>query len=165
MRTICMLMLTLGLVVGTGCGSDSPVSSGGGGDDGAGVSARLAFQLTQMGGAQSGAAGVPLPANLRCTRSIPATCSGMLTCPAATDAAPWHTSACAWLDTNQRKLFAAPRTDEMCTQIYGGAEVARITGTVDGKDISFRITRTNGCEIARWELHQPLWGEVAPNAA
>ena len=36
----------------------------------------------------------------------------------------------------------------MCTQIYGGPETARVTGTINGKKVDRRFTRTNGCEIA-----------------
>jgi len=38
----------------------------------------------------------------------------------------------------------------MCTQIYGGPEEARVTGTFRGRSIDARFNRVNGCEIARW---------------
>ena len=45
-------------------------------------------------------------------------------------------------------LTTPPDTDRMCTQIYGGPETARVTGTINGKKVDRRFTRTNGCEIA-----------------
>jgi hypothetical protein len=35
-----------------------------------------------------------------------------------------------------------------CTQIYGGPQTLRVTGTIDGRTVRRRFTRTNGCEIA-----------------
>lgn len=40
---------------------------------------------------------------------------------------------------------------EVCTEIYGGPDVMTITGTLDGAPIEARVTRTNGCEISRYE--------------
>ena len=44
----------------------------------------------------------------------------------------------------------------MCTQIYGGPEQARVTGTIDGKKVDRRFTRTNGCEIADFDAAKGL---------
>jgi outer membrane lipoprotein SlyB len=35
-----------------------------------------------------------------------------------------------------------------CTQIYGGPQTLRVTGTIDGRAVKRRFARTNGCEIA-----------------
>jgi len=45
-------------------------------------------------------------------------------------------------------LTTQPEKDRMCTQIYGGPETARVTGTINGKPVDRRFARTNGCEIA-----------------
>ncbi len=45
-----------------------------------------------------------------------------------------------------------PEPDEVCTQIYGGPERIVVTGTVDGDRVRAEVTRTNGCEIARYDL-------------
>jgi hypothetical protein len=37
-----------------------------------------------------------------------------------------------------------------CTQIYGGPQVARVTGTFERRRVWARFKRTDGCEIARW---------------
>ena len=39
----------------------------------------------------------------------------------------------------------------ICTQIYGGPQTATITGTWRGKAVTAHLSRTNGCEIARWQ--------------
>jgi hypothetical protein len=38
-----------------------------------------------------------------------------------------------------------------CTQIYGGPQTLRVTGTIDGRVVKRRFTRTNGCEIADFD--------------
>jgi hypothetical protein len=46
-----------------------------------------------------------------------------------------------------------------CTEIYGGPDVATITGSVDGEPVDATVTRSNGCEIARWDALEPVLGE------
>jgi hypothetical protein len=50
--------------------------------------------------------------------------------------------------------------DVACTQIYGGPEVATIKGTIRGDDVDATFTRTDGCEIARWDRVKALLAEV-----
>ena len=45
-----------------------------------------------------------------------------------------------------------PKPYEACTQIYGGPERIAVRGTVNGTPVQVEVTRTNGCEIARYEL-------------
>ncbi len=45
-------------------------------------------------------------------------------------------------------LTSTPPGRRVCSQIYGGPETARITGTIDGETVDRRLKRTNGCEIA-----------------
>lgn len=45
-----------------------------------------------------------------------------------------------------------PEPDEACTQIYGGPERLVVEGTVDGQAVSREVTRTDGCQIARYDL-------------
>jgi hypothetical protein len=47
--------------------------------------------------------------------------------------------------------FAPPPADEICTELYGGPEEALITGTDRGKPVSYKLARTNGCEIDRYQ--------------
>jgi hypothetical protein len=43
----------------------------------------------------------------------------------------------------------------MCTEIYGGPQRARVVGTVKGQPVRATFSRTNGCEIARWQRISP----------
>jgi len=56
-------------------------------------------------------------------------------------------------------LTTQPDQDRVCTQIYGGPETARVSGTIDGEKVDRRFERTNGCAIADFnragELLQP----------
>jgi hypothetical protein len=46
-------------------------------------------------------------------------------------------------------LLTKPRPGRVaCTQLYGGPQTLRVTGTIDGRAVKRRFTRTNGCEIA-----------------
>jgi hypothetical protein len=47
--------------------------------------------------------------------------------------------------------------DVACTEIYGGPATARVRGTLQGKPVDARFSRTNGCEIARWERNRALF--------
>lgn len=41
--------------------------------------------------------------------------------------------------------------DVACTEIYGGDQTAVVEGTIDGEPVRAELSRTNGCEIARWD--------------
>jgi hypothetical protein len=58
---------------------------------------------------------------------------------------------CAKARSLEALLTTAPDAGRVCTQIYGGPETARVTGTIDGKPVDRRFTRTNGCEIADFQ--------------
>ena len=45
-------------------------------------------------------------------------------------------------------LTTPPPADRACTEIYGGPETVRITGTIGDERVDRRFSRTNGCEIA-----------------
>jgi hypothetical protein len=57
--------------------------------------------------------------------------------------------------------FAPPPPDEICTEQYGGPEEALVSGTFRGAPVSYELSRTNGCEIARFER----LGFLLPGAA
>ena len=50
---------------------------------------------------------------------------------------------------------------KLCTQQYGGPQVAVVTGTFHGRTVHSTFTRTDGCEIARWKAMAPLLGGTA----
>ncbi|HWI07774.1 MAG TPA: hypothetical protein VNT54_09695 [Solirubrobacteraceae bacterium] len=45
-------------------------------------------------------------------------------------------------------LTREPDRTRACTQIYGGPQTARVTGTIGDEKVDRRFSRTNGCEIA-----------------
>ena len=63
--------------------------------------------------------------------------------------------ACARLASGAAKLFASLPKDTVCTEIYGGPQKARVVGTVNGQRVRAIFTRTNGCEISRWQRISP----------
>lgn len=52
--------------------------------------------------------------------------------------------------------FAPVPAGGLCAQVYGGPVTARVTGTWQGRRIDARFSRSDGCEIARWENAEPL---------
>ncbi|MDR7084593.1 aminoglycoside phosphotransferase (APT) family kinase protein [Arthrobacter ginsengisoli] len=58
-------------------------------------------------------------------------------------------------------FFPKPGPPKMCTQQYGGPQVAVVTGWFAGRAVHRTFSRTDGCEIARWRAMAPLLGGVA----
>ncbi|MEU3606601.1 SSI family serine proteinase inhibitor [Streptomyces sp. NPDC035033] len=56
--------------------------------------------------------------------------------------------------------FAPVPADRMCTQVYGGAATAQVTGVWQGRRIDARFSRANGCEIDRWKNAEPILPSV-----
>jgi Subtilisin inhibitor-like len=73
-----------------------------------------------------------------------------LTCDPDGGSHPDPAGACAALLENADALDPVPR-DVACTEIYGGDQVATITGSVEA-----RFSRENGCEIDRWDRLAPV---------
>lgn len=51
-------------------------------------------------------------------------------------------------------LIEQPPEDQVCTQIFGGPQTARVTGTLAGEELDRRLSRENGCRIAEWDRLQ-----------
>lgn len=68
---------------------------------------------------------------------------------------PRSANACRRLATGGAKLLAPVPPGVACTAIYGGPQVARVVGTVDGRRIWATFSRTNGCDISRWARVSP----------
>jgi hypothetical protein len=49
-----------------------------------------------------------------------------------------------------RDPFAPVPPGAACSDIYGGPQTARVTGTYRGRRVSTTFNRRNGCETARW---------------
>ena len=47
--------------------------------------------------------------------------------------------------------FAPVPKGTACTQIYGGPEIADVSGTFNGEPVDTRFSRGNGCELERWK--------------
>jgi hypothetical protein len=55
----------------------------------------------------------------------------------------------------------APVSPRMaCTELYGGPQVATVEGTLRGERVHARFSRTNGCEIKRWNGVADLLDQV-----
>lgn len=39
---------------------------------------------------------------------------------------------------------------EVCTMVYGGPQTLRITGRLRGQEVDVNFSRTDGCQIDRW---------------
>jgi Tol biopolymer transport system component len=58
-------------------------------------------------------------------------------------------TACSELMSVRNPFAPVPR-DTPCTEIYGGPQQATVVGVYGGKPVRTTFTRTNGCQIARW---------------
>lgn len=63
---------------------------------------------------------------------------------------PNKKAICAAIAKQGIRLFAPVPANMMCSQIYGGPQAATITGTVNGRRINSTFSRTDGCQVARW---------------
>ncbi len=59
--------------------------------------------------------------------------------------------ACADLKGPARAALDPTPLSAICTELYGGPAEATIVGTVDGDVVNARLSRSNGCEISRWQ--------------
>ena len=78
-----------------------------------------------------------------------------LTCAAAADSPACGAAA----GVTEEDLAPVPNT-MMCTQIYGGPQIAEIKGTLHGKPVDATYSRTDGCQISRWQHVQTLLEQV-----
>jgi hypothetical protein len=65
---------------------------------------------------------------------------------------PDATGACRAL-ARMKDPFAPVPSGAMCTEIYGGPQTATVTGTLRGEPVDARFSRTDGCQISRWDRH------------
>ena len=106
-------------------------------------------------GAGGGAAGDPGTGNLQITY-IPepgvTPRKADLVCPASTAD---DTAACEQIESLTPAFDPVP-ADQVCSQQYGGPEQIVLSGTWAGKPVDTTLTRTNGCEIDRYEALAPV---------
>jgi Subtilisin inhibitor-like len=73
-----------------------------------------------------------------------------LRCDPARGTHPRRVAVCRELARLGWRAFRAVPLDKACTQIYGGPQVAIVSGRVDGRAVWARLSRADGCQIARW---------------
>ncbi|MGP0222533.1 serine protease inhibitor [Paenarthrobacter sp. NCHU4564] len=71
-----------------------------------------------------------------------------------------HAALAAVEQFGEEAFFPVPRPDRICTQQYGGPQVAVVQGVFRGRQVTSRFSRTDGCEIARWKSLAPLLGSI-----
>lgn len=73
-----------------------------------------------------------------------------LRCAPAEGTLPMPGRACQRLTALSQPFAPVPK-GVACADIYGGPQVARVTGTFRGTRVDAVFKRTNGCEIERWQ--------------
>jgi hypothetical protein len=69
-------------------------------------------------------------------------------------------AACDALDNAAvAERLVGPTNDRVCTEIYGGADVAEFVGTIDDERVDTTVDRKNGCGISDWDV---LLGALLP---
>ena len=53
--------------------------------------------------------------------------------------------------------------DVACTELYGGPDTASLEGTINGEEVDVDLTRSNGCEIERFDAALPLLQALHPD--
>ncbi|WP_342028210.1 serine protease inhibitor [Arthrobacter alpinus] len=84
--------------------------------------------------------------------STPAPESTLPDSAAALDAVEQH---------GEKIFFALPDPNRICTQQYGGPQIAVVTGSFHGREVEATFSRTDGCEISRWQALAPLFGALS----
>ena len=64
---------------------------------------------------------------------------------------PRRVAACRELSRIGWRAFQAPAAGTACAELYGGPQAALVRGTVDGRRVWARLSRIDGCQIARWD--------------
>ena len=77
--------------------------------------------------------------------------SATLQCDPDGGSHPAVAAACDALLQHEDALQPVP-SDVACTEIYGGPQLA----TISGPDVRATLSRRNGCEIARWDALAPV---------
>jgi hypothetical protein len=63
---------------------------------------------------------------------------------------PHGDRACYLLVVTPRPFAPVP-PDAVCTQVYGGPEVAHVRGRVRGRSVDATFSRADSCQTDRWE--------------
>jgi hypothetical protein len=113
------------------------------------------FVLVSLAGCGGGSAVSSTSAKLHVTVWSQGESGGSVTytlaCPRGTGTLPAARSACSKLRRIGVRAFAPVPANTACTAIYGGPQLARVTGSVLRMRLEAGFNRSNGCEIARWD--------------
>ena len=71
-------------------------------------------------------------------------------------------AACPVVEAIPPDAGAAVPPDTACTELYGGPDVLKVEGVLNGQNIDATFTRANGCEIERFDRFVPLLQELFP---
>lgn len=149
------LVMLLVVVLAAGCSSDSPTTSPS--DSSTSRPRSTATALSVRGVAIAATANptanateIPFSGTVDCRADGP-TGTGMF----ATSAA----ETCDQIDAHQAVL-AKTKSDagRICSEIYGGPQHVRITGSIAGKRVDLTVARSDGCGIADWTTLEWLVG-------
>jgi hypothetical protein len=115
----------------------------------------LLLLLVPAGCGGGSSSGTDAPTSLRITvwpqGKTGASVSYSLRCPKGTGTLPGARAACSKLQKIDASAFAPVPRGTACTELYGGPQVASVSGDLAGKSIKADFSRTNGCESARWD--------------
>ncbi len=89
-----------------------------------------------------------------------ATTTYTLTCEPVGGDHPDAEAACAAIAAGGLAAFEPTPMDVACTEQWGGPQTASVTGTIGGEAVRAGFSRTNGCEISRWDAVEALFGDV-----
>jgi len=171
MRSACRTAVAtagLAVLVLTGCARPGGTSTGGGSGDGpAGAVQTGGPEQPTAGGGPTASnpapstpmpSGPPLAADLQVTVDDGAGNRSAFTlrCQPPAGTHPDPAAGCAGLAAAGLPAFAPTDPGVACTEIYGGPETATVTGTVSGQRVDATFSRTDGCEISRWDALAPV---------
>jgi hypothetical protein len=123
-----------------GCGDDDP-GSGGSAPTPPGEETELTVTLHPQGPER----GAPATAEVSCAEGeVP------------------ETAACEAVAEIREDAADPVPPGAVCTQIYGGPDLVRLQGTLHGSAVDAELTRTNGCEIDRFDRFLPLLRVLFP---
>ena len=78
--------------------------------------------------------------------------SWTLRCDPPAGTFPDPDGACNALDELDQPFAETPE-DAVCTEQYGGPEVASVNGVFRDETVNTRFSRDDGCEVGRWKKH------------
>jgi hypothetical protein len=64
---------------------------------------------------------------------------------------PRRVAVCGELARLGRAAFRPVPPDKACTQVFGGPQVAIVSGHMGGRRVWARLSRVDGCQVARWD--------------